>query len=566
MLYQHTGDYTKAIPLYQRALAIREKTLGPEHPHTAMSLNNLAGLYFRLGDFARAEPLYQRALAIKEKILGPEHPDTAASLNNLAMLYQDTGDFAKAEPLYQRALAIYEKALGPEHPDAAGSLNNLAGLYFRLGDFARAEPVFQRALAIREKVLGPEHPHTAASLGYLAGLYASMGDYAKAEPLYQRALAIHEKTLGPEHPDTAASLNNLAMLYQDTGDYAKAEPLYQRALAIKEKILGPENPDTAISLNNLAVLTSAKGDYASAHELRLKAQMISAQLIDQVMGFTSEDQKVKFLATQQGELEASISLVAFYLTENRKAVREILDVWLGRKGVILEVQRRFQEALVYMDHPEAAEVFQKLASVRSQLARLMFGGPGREEPDAYRKKIAELEAREQKLETRLSKLSQLFARQKKVKRANAASVAKSLPPNSVLVDFAQIHPFDFQAKGRERKWGPARYLAFVLPAGEPEKVALLDLGETKLIDQSVSVLKAAVDDETDKTGKKAAAAGEKLYDLVFAKLEKNSAEQSRYSYPRTAISTSSLSRCCGGRMGNTSSRNTCSTTWHPGGT
>ena len=39
------GDYAKAEPLYQRALKIREKALGPDHPDTATALNNLAGLY-----------------------------------------------------------------------------------------------------------------------------------------------------------------------------------------------------------------------------------------------------------------------------------------------------------------------------------------------------------------------------------------------------------------------------------------------------------------------------------------------------------------------------------------
>jgi hypothetical protein len=36
------GKYADAIPLAQRALAIREKTLGPDHPDVATSLNNLA--------------------------------------------------------------------------------------------------------------------------------------------------------------------------------------------------------------------------------------------------------------------------------------------------------------------------------------------------------------------------------------------------------------------------------------------------------------------------------------------------------------------------------------------
>jgi len=114
LLYDAMGAYARAEPLYQRALAIHEQALGPEHPDTATSLNNLAGLYYAMGAYARAEPLYQRALAIAEKALGPEHPQTAISLNNLALLYDAMGAYARAEPLYQRALAIVGGGSAPE--------------------------------------------------------------------------------------------------------------------------------------------------------------------------------------------------------------------------------------------------------------------------------------------------------------------------------------------------------------------------------------------------------------------------------------------------------------------
>src|SRR6266576_3682423 len=88
-----------------RSLEIREKALGPEHPNTARSLDNLAFLLrSQGGDNAGARPLYERALAIREKALGPEHPDTAASLTNLAFLLQVQGDLSGARPLYERAL------------------------------------------------------------------------------------------------------------------------------------------------------------------------------------------------------------------------------------------------------------------------------------------------------------------------------------------------------------------------------------------------------------------------------------------------------------------------------
>jgi CHAT domain-containing protein/Tfp pilus assembly protein PilF len=273
-VHRNKEDYAKAEPLFRRALAIREKVLGEEHPDTAASLNGLAGLYRERSDYDKAESLFRRALAIREKVLGEGHPDVAASLDGLARLYREKGDFGNAEPLYQRALAIREKAQGPEHPDLATPLNNLALLYWNKGDYAKVEPLYKRALAIREKAQGPDHADLATFLNNLALLYLNKGEYSKAEPLYQRALAIREKAQGAEHPTLAAFLNNLALLYWNKGDYGKAEPLYQRALAIQEKAQGPEHPAVAPPLNNLATLYRDKGDYARAEPLYQRALAI----------------------------------------------------------------------------------------------------------------------------------------------------------------------------------------------------------------------------------------------------------------------------------------------------
>ena len=199
-------------------------------------------LYYNQGAYAKAEPLYLRALAIREKVLGPTHHDTANSLNNLAVLYDKQGAYAKAEPLFLRALAINEKVLGPTHHDTASNLNNLAVLYESQGAYAKAEPLFLRALAIKEKVLGPTHHHTANSLNNLAVLYDNQGAYAKAEPLYLRALVIWEKALGPDHHYTALSLSNLASLYDSQGAYAKAEPLLRRSIGIQSIFLQGQLP------------------------------------------------------------------------------------------------------------------------------------------------------------------------------------------------------------------------------------------------------------------------------------------------------------------------------------
>jgi tetratricopeptide (TPR) repeat protein len=258
------ATYAEAQLLSERALAIREKLLGPDHPDTALSLNNLGVLLQVQGDFPGARRCYESALAIHEKALGPDHPETANNLSNLGGLLKVQGDLAGAQSYLERALAIREKTLGPDDPNTARSLSNLGSLLQVQGDLTRARTYYERSLAIREKVLGPEHPETAESLNNLGYLLRAQHDLAGARPYYERALTIREKALGPDHPHTATSLNNLGVLLQAQGDPAGARPLLERALAIDEDIYGSDHPEVAADLNNLGGLLQEQGDFVGA--------------------------------------------------------------------------------------------------------------------------------------------------------------------------------------------------------------------------------------------------------------------------------------------------------------
>jgi tetratricopeptide (TPR) repeat protein len=274
VLFNTQARYAEAEPLYRLALAIDEKSLGPDHPEVATRLNNLAELLRDTNRPPEAEPLYRRALAIFEKSFGPDHPNVARGLNNLALLLTETNRPAEAEPLYRRALAINEKSFGSDHPNVAAGLDNLAVLLRETNRHMEAEPLHRRALAISEKSFGADHPDLARSLNNLAELLRETNRPAEAEPLYHQALAIDEKSFGPDHPNIAVRLNNLAALLQDTNRPAGAELLYLRALAILEKSLGADHPKFARGLNNLAALLRATNRPADAEPLFRRALAI----------------------------------------------------------------------------------------------------------------------------------------------------------------------------------------------------------------------------------------------------------------------------------------------------
>ena len=193
-----------------------------------------------LGDNApRAVAVGEPLAADFERILGPDHPDTLSSRNNLAAAYQAADRVGAALPLFEQVLAARERLLGPDDPGTLGSRNNLAAAYQAAGRVGEAIPLFEGALAARERLLGADHLSTANSRGNLAGAYQAAGRVDEAIPLFEGALAARERLLGPDHPDTLGSRDNLAAAYQAAGRVDEAIPLFKRALAARERLLGP---------------------------------------------------------------------------------------------------------------------------------------------------------------------------------------------------------------------------------------------------------------------------------------------------------------------------------------
>ena len=84
-LYFLQGRYTEA----ERALKHAVEIAPPESvAYLATALNDLGAVYHAQGDYDKAEPLYQRALALRQKFFGPDHPHTLVVAKNLSTLIE----------------------------------------------------------------------------------------------------------------------------------------------------------------------------------------------------------------------------------------------------------------------------------------------------------------------------------------------------------------------------------------------------------------------------------------------------------------------------------------------
>jgi Tetratricopeptide repeat/TIR domain len=170
------GDYRPAEQANRQVLEARRRLLGPDHPDTLLSMNNLAMTLRVLGDADGAADLHRQVLDARRRLLGPEHPDTLTSMNNLADTLRVLGDAAGAAELHRQVLDASRRLLGPEHPDTLNSMNNLAETLRALGDAAGARDLLQQAAPASEKLLGPEHPTTRTVAGNLAFVQRALNE------------------------------------------------------------------------------------------------------------------------------------------------------------------------------------------------------------------------------------------------------------------------------------------------------------------------------------------------------------------------------------------------------
>ncbi len=178
------GDFTSAEQPGRRAWEISRRLLGEDDPRTLFDAVAYAAILDGLQRYDESEAIYRRALAIFEKTFGPEHYEVAANLHNLAAVLCARGDLVQAEQLYRRALAVKEKLLGADSTDAALTLNNLGALLNLAGRPEEAAGLLERAVTVLQDRVAPDHPHLALARANLESALLSSRSMNAEYPKY----------------------------------------------------------------------------------------------------------------------------------------------------------------------------------------------------------------------------------------------------------------------------------------------------------------------------------------------------------------------------------------------
>ena len=244
--YQQTGNYPKAIALYQDALR-----QSPKDPTIASSY---ATVLEKAGRHADAAAAFEKAAALSPKDSRP--------LFNAGYLYHQAGNDAKAVPLLKSAIALgttekynaylslaeaasaakqtadavqYYTLAGQAKPDDFNTQANIGVVQQNAGNKAEAEAAYRKALTLKA-----DSPKSRASIeANLGVLLISEGKLDDAATALADAAQVD--------PTNVSILNNLGVVYEKQGKKDLALAAYNKALAAY--------PNNGLAKNGIARLS-----------------------------------------------------------------------------------------------------------------------------------------------------------------------------------------------------------------------------------------------------------------------------------------------------------------------
>jgi tetratricopeptide (TPR) repeat protein len=217
--YRDAGKLHLALPLFEERLALTKTKLGPDHPDTLMSMNDLAVCHWSLLELDKSIPLFEDLLKRYEGKLGRQHPDTVRAVVNLGINYMDAGRLDPALPLLEEAYAASKK-----YPNLEWVGARLLEGYTLAGKKTEAGTLSKELLADARRTLRPDSPQLAGTLAQLGFSLLTNKEFAEAESILRESLTIREKN----EPDLWTTFNTRSLLggtLLGQHKYADAEPL-----------------------------------------------------------------------------------------------------------------------------------------------------------------------------------------------------------------------------------------------------------------------------------------------------------------------------------------------------
>ncbi|MEJ7597826.1 MAG: serine/threonine-protein kinase [Kofleriaceae bacterium] len=228
LLYDDPSVVDEAAAHERESLAIRQKTLPPNHVYIFDSLETLANIEAVRKNFDESTRLLHRVLQARIEARGPTDFLVASAYNNLGVVEIRRNNTIAAVDFLQRGVDI-ARAAGQLNPNA---MYNLGVAQVELGRLGAAATSFSATLEIADRLDGKDSRHAGDAAMFLGVVWMASGDFSRGGPMLVRGLDGVRRSASPS---LATALSHAARLALHDGERLRARLLLDEAMKLPSR-------------------------------------------------------------------------------------------------------------------------------------------------------------------------------------------------------------------------------------------------------------------------------------------------------------------------------------------
>lgn len=466
-LLTQSGEWTEALEIFERTLALRREHYGATHRSTLQLMLAYGRSLHANGQLPQAREVLDEVVTLRREHQGADSypysnavyalgklqlqqgereagyqsmlesiavqmaiprrvPEAALKYAELGQAYGEWGSHDLAESAVQKAMDLVLNREGMDGYRAVVCLK--AGVYYlRAGKLAQAEPILKLAYEYSNQGKAFHMEHLARMLFQFGVLYLRKGEFDEAEQWIREARQVYLRSGGELSPGAAQMLWELGFLRVDQGRLHDAQEFFQQALQSIAAIYGEQHPEMWQRLGTVGALCEQNGLTEQAADYYLRALTGRNQFLQSSFPVLAEYQRFELLA-QSRDCE---SLLRCLPSENDIGLAEAFTLYLSWKGKATRLQSAALLMLQSADDAALAEQRQRLTDVNRELSDLILrsfdSGPA--DGTARLKELGQERIRLEKQISQSLGLDQVF------QTPTAADLQQLIPADGVLIDF-----------------------------------------------------------------------------------------------------------------------------------
>jgi len=309
---------------------------------------------------------------------------------------------------------------------------NLGHTYYMQGKETETRTILYKAYDIQKEMNRQYTICTANILSYLSICV----DDDNVNKYVKESIKIRRHIFPPESPEHSESLIAIALMLVSRGRHARAIVYYQKALLVQQNKIPVDHKEIFNTLYLLALGSVQINKYTMAYRYFIKAQTEETLWINQKVWIFNDYDRAEFLERTYEYLQVFMTFVNVFMNKNRKAILAAYSIYLSRKGLLLETQKRFQQSVINNASPAVQNIIFKLNNIRSQLASAYHISNLKIQQAS--ENYIELEEKRKALEEELRRAYEPYDLEKIILPTRVDEIVNYLPNDSVLISDVRL--------------------------------------------------------------------------------------------------------------------------------